>query len=139
MPATVDPRAGKMLPAAALIDLAALVRAYYACQPDVAIPAQRVSFGMSGHRGSAFDSAFNEARILAIAQAICKDRKARGIDGPLSLGIDTHALSGPALTTVIEVLIANGVTTMVDAEDGYTPTPVISHAILSYNRSRHRG
>ena len=139
MPATVDPRAGKLLPAASLIDPAALVRAYYAYQPDVAVPAQRVSFGTSGHRGSAFDSAFNEAHILAIAQAICIDRKARGIDGPLFLGIDTHALSGPALMTVIEVLIANGVTTMVDAEDGYTPTPVISHAILGYNRSRTRG
>ena len=139
MPINVDPRAGKVLPASALIDTAALVRAYYSSQPDVEVPAERVSFGTSGHRGTAFDKAFNEAHILAIAQAICIDRKARGIDGPLFVGIDTHALSAPALLTVVEVLIANGVTTMLDIDDGYTPTPVISHAILGYNRRRTRG
>ena len=135
----VDPRAGKPLEAAALLDVGQLLQAYYSGRPDPAEPAQRVTFGTSGHRGSAFNNAFNEAHILAIAQAICIDRTARGIDGPLFIGIDTHALSRPAFKTAVEVFAANGVTTMVDAEDGYTPTPVISHAILGYNRNRTRG
>ena len=139
MTAAIDPRAGKLLPAAALVDVAALIRAYHSGHPDPAVPAQRVSFGTSGHRGSAFDTAFNEDHIAAIAQAICIDRAGRGIDGPLFVGIDTHALSAPALVTVIEVLVANGVAVMIDAADGFTPTPVISHAILCYNRGRTGG
>jgi len=139
MPTNADPRAGTLLPASALVDPVALVRAYHDGRPDVARPAERVSFGTSGHRGSALGNSFNEAHILAITQAICIDRRARGIDGPLFIGIDTHALSAPAQRTVIEVLIANGVTTMIDAADGFTPTPVISHAILWYNRRRTYG
>ena len=135
----VDPRAGKPLEAAALLDVGRLLQAYYSGRPDPTDPSQRVTFGTSGHRGSAFDNAFNEAHILAIAQAICLDRSARGIDGPLFIGFDTHALSRPAYMTALEVFAANGVTTMVDAEGGYTPTPVISHAILGYNRDRTRG
>jgi phosphoglucomutase len=135
----VDPRAGKPLEAAALLDVGKLLQAYYTGHPDPALPSQRVTFGTSGHRGSAFNNAFNEAHILAIAQSICLDRAARGIDGPLFIGIDTHALSRPAYKTALEVFAANGVTTMVDAENGYTPTPVISHAILGYNRNRTRG
>ncbi|NOT41850.1 MAG: alpha-D-glucose phosphate-specific phosphoglucomutase [Alphaproteobacteria bacterium] len=132
----IDPRAGKPVDPATLLDVGQLLRAYYAGRPD---PAQRVTFGTSGHRGSAFNNAFNEAHILAIAQAICLDRKARGVDGPLFVGIDTHALSAPAFATAIEVFIANGVTTMIDARGGYTPTPAISHAILAYNRTRTNG
>jgi phosphoglucomutase len=139
MSGDVDPRAGKPLAAAALLDVGQLLQAYYNGHPDPAVLSQRVTFGTSGHRGSAFNNAFNEAHILAIAQAICLDRTARGIDGPLFIGIDTHALSRPAFKTALEVFAANGVTTMVDAEDGYTPTPVISHAILGYNRNRTRG
>lgn len=135
----IDPRAGKLLDPTSLLDVSKLLRAYYAGRPDTAEPAQRVTFGTSGHRGSAFNNAFNEAHILAIAQAICIDRKTRGVDGPLFVGIDTHALSAPALLTAIEVFIGNGVTTMIDKADGYTPTPVISHAILDYNRARTRG
>ncbi|WP_293678489.1 phosphoglucomutase (alpha-D-glucose-1,6-bisphosphate-dependent) [uncultured Phenylobacterium sp.] len=139
MTGNVDPRAGKPVDPASLLDVGQLLGAYYAGRPDPAQPAQRVSFGTSGHRGSAFDTAFNEAHILAIAQAICLDRKARGVDGPLFVGIDTHALSAPAFKTALEVFVANGVTTMIDAHGGYTPTPVISHAILSFNRDRTRG
>jgi phosphoglucomutase len=116
-----------------------LVTAYYTGRPDPAVPAQRVAFGTSGHRGSSFDNAFNETHILAITQAICLYRREQEIDGPLYLGIDTHALSAPALATALEVLAANGVEVMVDAAHGYTPTPVISHAILTYNRGRQRG
>ena len=139
MSGDVDPRAGKPLAAGALLDVGQLLQAYYNGLPDPAEPSQRVMFGTSGHRGSAFNNAFNEAHILAIAQAICLDRTARGIDGPLFIGIDTHALSRPAFNTALEVFAANGVTTMVDANDGYTPTPVISHAILGYNRNRTQG
>lgn len=135
----VDPRAGKPVDPGSLLDVGQLLRAYYAGRPDPVQPAQRVTFGTSGHRGSAFNNAFNEAHILAIAQAICLEREGRGVDGPLFIGIDTHALSAPALATAIEVFIANGVTTMIDARDGYTPTPVISHAIIAYNRTRTRG
>ncbi len=131
--------AGKPAEPSILIDVPRLVTAYYTRQPDPSIPAQRVVFGTSGHRGSALDNAFNEAHILAITQAICLYRKKQGIDGPLYIGIDTHALSEPAFATALEVLVANGVDVMVDANNGYTPTPVISHAILTYNRSRTRG
>lgn len=116
-----------------------LVTAYFAAVPDPAIPTQRVSFGTSGHRGSAFDCAFNEAHILAIAQAICLCRHRAGIDGPLFVGMDTHALSEPAFATALEVFAANGIETMIDAVGGYTPTPVISHAILTYNKGRRAG
>ena len=118
---------------------ARLVTAYYTGQPDPSVPAQRVVFGTSGHRGSALDNAFNEAHILAITQAICLYRKQQSIDGPLYIGIDTHALSEPAFASALEVLAANGVDVMIDADNGYTPTPVISHAILSYNRGRKTG
>ena len=138
MSARIDPRAGKVLDPASRLDVGRLLRAYYDGRPDPKAPAERVTFGTSGHRGSAFNNAFNEAHILAIAQAICLDRKARGVDGPLFVGIDTHALSQPAFATALEVFAANGVTTMIDAAGGFTPTPVISHAILSYNRNRNR-
>ena len=136
---SVSPLAGKPADPSLLINVPRLVTAYYSRQPDPAIPAQRVVFGTSGHRGSALDSAFNEAHILAITQAICLYRKQQSIDGPLYLGIDTHALSEPAFASALEVLVANGVQVMVDADNGYTPTPVISHAILNYNRGRKRG
>ncbi len=122
-----------------LVNVPKLVTAYYSEEPDPAVPAQRVAFGTSGHRGSAFDRAFNERHILAITQAICVYRKLNGIDGPLFLGMDTHALSLPAHTTALEVLAANGVEVMVAQGDEYTPTPVISHAILVYNRGRKTG
>jgi len=122
-----------------LINVPRLVTAYYTRRPDPTLPAQRVSFGTSGHRGSALDGAFNEAHILAITQAICLYRKQQSIDGPLYIGMDTHALSEPAFASALEVLTANGVEVMVDADNGYTPTPVISHAILRYNRGRKDG
>jgi phosphoglucomutase len=131
--------AGKPAEPALLINVPRLVTAYYTGRPDPSVPAQRVVFGTSGHRGSAFDNAFNEAHILAITQAICLYRKQQSIDGPLYIGIDTHALSEPAFASALEVLTANGVDVMVDADKGYTPTPVISHAILTYNRGRKRG
>src|SRR5215475_11192810 len=135
----ISPLAGKPADPSLLISVPRLVTAYYTRRPDPSVPAQRVVFGTSGHRGSAFDNAFNEAHILAITQAICLYRKQQSIDGPLFIGVDTHALSEPAFATALEVLVANGVDVMVDANDGYTPTPVISHAILSYNRGRKRG
>ena len=113
--------------------------AYYTGRPDPSQPGQRVAFGTSGHRGSSLDNAFNEAHILAITQAICLYRKANSIDGPLFLGVDTHALSEPAFASALEVLAANGVDVMIDSSGGYTPTPVISHAVLTYNRGRRRG
>src|SRR6059058_2416052 len=134
-----DARAGQPAQLSDLIDVAALVTAYFAVEPDPAEPAQQVVFGTSGHRGSAFDCAFNEAHILAATQAICAYRKMKGTDGPLFVGIDTHALSEPALASTVEVLAANGVATMLDSRDSYTPTPLISHAILTYNRGRHSG
>jgi phosphoglucomutase len=115
------------------------VTAYYTGRPDPSVPAQRVVFGTSGHRGSAFDNAFNEAHILAITQAICLYRTRQGIDGPLFIGIDTHALSEPAFASALEVLAANGVDVMVDVNDGFTPTPVVSHAVLTHNRGRRQG
>jgi phosphoglucomutase len=122
-----------------LVNVPRLMTAYFVQQPDPSVPSQRVAFGTSGHRGSAFDGAFNEAHILATTQAICLYRREKGIDGPLFVGIDTHALSEAALASAVEVLAANGVTTMLDAADGYTPTPLISHEILTHNRSRDGG
>ncbi len=133
------PLAGKAAPAELLIDPERLIAAYYAERPDVAEPEQRVSFGTSGHRGSPLSRAFNEAHILAITQAICEYRKQEGIEGPLFLGKDTHAASGPAQRTALEVLAANGVETLIQANDDFTPTPAVSHAILSYNRGRSAG
>ena len=135
----VSPKAGQPVDHDMLVNVPRLVTAYYSLRPDPAIAEQRVAFGTSGHRGSAFDTAFNEAHILAITQAICLYRRKQGIDGPLFLGIDTHALSEPAFATALEVLAANGVDTMIDERDGYTPTPAISHAILTYNRGRTLG
>jgi phosphoglucomutase len=139
MTAKANPLAGKPAPASLLVNVPRLVTAYFADVPDPAIPSQRVSFGTSGHRGSAFDGAFNEAHILAIAQSVCLYRHGAGIDGPLFVGMDTHALSEPAFTSALEVFAANGIDTMIDAGGGYTPTPVISHAILTYNKGRKTG
>jgi phosphoglucomutase len=136
---TISPLAGKPANPSLLINVPRLVTAYYTGRPDPSVLAQRVVFGTSGHRGSALDNAFNETHILAITQAICLYRKRQGIDGPLFVGLDTHALSEPAFASALEVLAANGVEVMVDAENGYTPTPVVSHAILTYNRGRKRG
>jgi len=122
-----------------LVNVPKLITAYYTEAPDPAMPAQRVAFGTSGHRGTAFNRSFNEGHILAITQAICLYRKRQGTDGPLFLGIDTHALSTPAYATALEVLAANGVEVMIAAGEEYTPTPVISHAILTYNRGRKTG
>src|SRR5262245_33995216 len=135
----ISPLAGKPADPSLLINVPRLATAYYTGRPDPSVPAQRVVFGTSGHRGSAFDNGFNEAHILAITQAICLYRKQQSIDGPLYIGIDTHALSEPAFASALEVLAANGVDVMIDADKGYTPTPVISHAILTYNRGRKRG
>jgi phosphoglucomutase len=135
----ISPLAGKPAPPSILVDVAKLVTAYYTGRADPSIPAQRVAFGTSGHRGSSFDDAFNEGHILAITQAICLYRRGQNISGPLFLGIDTHALSEPAFASALEVLAANGVDVLVDADGGYTPTPVISHAILTYNRGRREG
>ena len=136
---SISPYAGKPAEPWMLTNIPRLVTAYYVNCPDPAVPAQRVDFGTSGHRGSSLDHAFNEAHILAITQAICLYRKQQSIDGPLFMGIDTHALSEPAFASALEVLAANGVEIMVDAAGGYTPTPVISHAILTYNRGRSQG
>ncbi|MFZ1122780.1 MAG: phosphoglucomutase (alpha-D-glucose-1,6-bisphosphate-dependent) [Candidatus Binataceae bacterium] len=134
-----SPKAGKPADPSILIDVSKLLTAYYAGRPDSSVPAQRVVFGTSGHRGCSIDNSFNEAHILAITQAICLYRKQRGIDGPLYVGVDTHALSEPACKSALEVLAGNCVEVMLDARNGYTPTPVISHAILSYNRGRRQG
>jgi phosphoglucomutase len=135
----ISPLAGQPAPASMLIDVATLVAAYYSERPDPVVPAQRVAFGTSGHRGCAFDVSFNEWHVLVITQAICDYRKRQGIDGPLFLGIDTHALSGPACASAVEVLAANGVNVMLAANDEYTPTPAISRAILTHNRGRQSG
>ncbi len=132
----ISPLAGKPPTKEMLVDVANLIKVYYSGIPDPSIPAQRVEFGTSGHRGSSLDKSFNENHILAISQAICLHRAEQKIDGPLFLGMDTHALSSPALKSAIEVLSANGVTVMLSVGDEYTPTPVISHAILKYNRGR---
>jgi phosphoglucomutase len=135
----ISPDAGKPAKASILVDIPRLVTAYYTEVPDPSVPAQRVAFGTSGHRGSAFDKAFNEWHILAISQAICLHRKLHQINGPLFLGMDTHALSIPALVSALEVLAANGVDVMLAEGDEYTPTPVISHAILANNHGRKIG
>ena len=139
MSAKVNPLAGKTAEPSMLTNVPRLVTAYFAGRPDPSIPAQRVAFGTSGHRGSAFNHAFNEAHILAISQAVCDHRRAVGINGPLFAGIDTHALAEPALASALEVFAANGVEVMIDQHDGYTPTPVISHAILTTNKGRTDG
>lgn len=135
----VSPLAGKPAPRSLLVNIPRLVTAYFALTPNPEITSQRVAFGTSGHRGSAFAAAFNEAHILAITQAVCLYRRHAGIDGPLFLGMDTHALSEAAFATAIEVLAADGVEAMIDEHGGYTPTPVISHAILSHNLGRKTG
>ena len=137
--AAISPLAGKPAPPSVLVNVTRLINAYYSQHPDPSVPAQRVVFGTSGHRGSSLDGSFNEDHIVAIAQAICLHRKQEGIDGPLFIGFDTHALSEPAFVTALEVLAANGVDVMIDARGGYTPTPVVSHAILGYNRGRRSG
>ena len=136
MSPAISPLAGKPAPQSLLVDVAKLRAAYADLRPDPAVPAQCVAFGTSGHRGSAFERSFNEWHVLAISQAICAYRKSKGIDGPLYLGIDTHALSQPAFETALEVLAANGVQTMIAAGGEFTPTPAVSHAILAYNRGR---
>ena len=135
----ISPLAGHPAPPAMLLDVAKLVTAYYTEIPDPAVPAQRVVFGTSGHRGTAFERTFNERHVVAISEAICRYRRGRGIDGPLFLGIDTHALSLPACATALEVLAAHGVDVMLAEHDEYTPTPAVSHAILCYNRGRTTG
>ena len=139
MPEKVSPLAGKTIEPSMLVNVPQLVTAYFTGKPDPTIPSQRVAFGTSGHRGSAFDNAFNEAHILAISQAICHQRSRSGITGPLFIGIDTHALSEPALASALEVFAGNEVDVMIDERGGYTPTPVVSHAILSYNKNRRSG
>ncbi len=135
----ISPMAGKPAPPEVLVDVSRLVGAYFAEVPDPAIAGQRVAFGTSGHRGSAFQNTFNEWHVLAITQAICRHRARHVIDGPLFLGIDTHALSAPACASALEVLAANGVDVMLAEHDEYTPTPAVSHAILTYNRGRTTG
>src|SRR6185312_2214341 len=135
--AAIDPRAGQPAPAERLIDVAALERAFYERRPDPSEPAQRVAFGTSGHRGTSLEGTFNEAHILAITRAVCDYRRSRGIDGPLLLGKDTHALSAPAERAAIEVLVANGIGTFIASGDGLTPVPVISRALIRYNRERY--
>ena len=128
-----DPRAGKPADPSMLVNVPRLVTAYYAGRPDPGEPSQRVAFGTSGHRGSSLSNSFNEGHILAISQAICEYRRKQKIEGPLYLARDTHALSEPAYATALEVLAANEVNVMIDRDDGYTPTPVLSHAILTHN------
>jgi phosphoglucomutase len=135
----IAPLAGQAAPPEALIDPEQVRREYYARSPDPSDPASRVSFGTSGHRGSSLRGSFNEAHVLAITQAICEYRSRQQITGPLFIGKDTHALSEPALRSALEVLVANGVDTMIDRDGGYTPTPVVSHAILTHNRQRAAG
>jgi phosphoglucomutase len=135
----LNPRAGKLADASDLVDIPKLITAFFSEHPDPAIPEQRVAFGTSGHRGSAFRCSFNEDHILAISQAICEYRKQQKIEGPLFIGKDTHALSECGLATALEVLAANGVNVMVDSAGGYTPTPAVSHAILNFNRARPAG
>jgi phosphoglucomutase len=135
----IDPRAGTLASPGEVVDLSKLISDFFNRKPDVSIPAQRVSFGTSGHRGSSFNTTFNENHIVAITQAICLYRASQGIDGPLYMGRDTHALSEPAFHVALEVLAANSVVTRVDAGGGFTPTPVVSHAILGYNRGRSHG
>jgi phosphoglucomutase len=135
----VSPLAGKPAPSSILVNLPRLITAYFAQQPDISVPAQRVAFGTSGHRGSSFTNSFNEWHILAITQAICMYRKQNKIEGPLFLGIDTHALSEPAAVTTLEVLAGNEVEVMIADNNEYTPTPAVSQAILTYNKGRTEG
>jgi phosphoglucomutase len=139
MASGVSAQAGKPVAESMLVDVPRLVTAYYAEAPDPSVPAERVAFGTSGHRGCAFERTFNERHVLAVSQAICLYRGEQGYAGPLFLGMDTHALSVPALTTALEVLAGNGVEVMLAEDDGYTPTPAVSHAILAYNRGRTTG
>ena len=139
MATRINALAGQPAPLSMLVDADKLVTAYYSEVPDATVTAQRVAFGTSGHRGSAFDRSFNEWHVLAITQAICHYRKGKGIDGPMFLGIDTHALSQPACASALEVLAANGVDVMLESNDEYTPTPAVSHAILTYNHHRSSG
>jgi phosphoglucomutase len=136
---SISPLAGKPVDPAMLVNIPQLITAYYVDAPDPGIPEERVAFGTSGHRGSAFKKGFNEAHILATSQAICLYRRLHNIDGPLFMGMDTHALSVPAFATALEVLAANGTTVMIADNNEYTPTPAISHAILTYNRGRKTG
>ena len=139
MAVKVNPLAGKPADPSMLVNIPRLVTAYFAGQPDPSVASQRVAFGTSGHRGSAFNNAFNEHHILAVSQAVCDHRLKAGVTGPLFIGIDTHALAEPALVSALEVFAANGVEVMIDAEGGYTPTPAISHAILTTNKGRSSG
>ncbi|HEY4091049.1 MAG TPA: phosphoglucomutase (alpha-D-glucose-1,6-bisphosphate-dependent) [Luteibacter sp.] len=139
MSAKISPLAGKPATDGTLVDLSKLLAAYTDLKPDPSVPEQRVVFGTSGHRGSSFECSFNEAHVLAVVQAICEYRAKAGVDGPVYVGIDTHALSQPALESTLEVLAANGVETMISAGGEYTPTPAVSHAILVHNRGRERG
>ena len=136
---TINPRAGQLARPSDLVEVSKLITAYFADQPDAHVPEQRVAFGTSGHRGSSFTRSFNQGHILAITQAICLYRKQQKVDGPLFLGIDTHPLSRPALASAMEVLAANQVEVMLAANDDYTPTPAVSHAILTYNQGRTTG
>jgi phosphoglucomutase len=136
---STNPLAGKPAPASMLVDLPRLITAYYSERPDPSVATQRVAFGTSGHRGVSFQASFNEAHVLAMTQAICTYRKQQNITGPLFLGFDTHGLSAPAFASALEVLAANEVETMIAAGDEYTPTPALSHAILTYNRGRKDG
>src|SRR4051794_26741672 len=131
---SVSEHAGQLADATDLVDVDALVGAYFDERPDPSVDAERVAFGTSGHRGTSTARTFNEAHVLAISEAVCRYRESQRIDGPLFLGRDTHALSEPAARTIVEVLAARGVDVVVDEDDGYTPTPVISHAILTHNR-----
>ena len=139
MSAKISPLAGKPAPQSLLVDVSALLAAYAGLRPDPGLPAQRVAFGTSGHRGSSFERSFNEWHVLAISQAICDYRRTKSINGPLYVGIDTHALSQPAFESTLEVLAANGVETMIAKGGEFTPTPAVSHAILVYNRGRASG
>ena len=134
-----NPLAGRPAASQPLVDVSKLVTTYYSDQPDPTVQEQRVAFGTSGHRGSSLTRTFNQSHILAITQAICSYRKQQRTDGPLFMGKDTHALSEPAFVSALEVLAANDVDVMIDAGNDYTPTPVISHAILAYNRGRTEG
>ncbi|MFK3944196.1 phosphoglucomutase (alpha-D-glucose-1,6-bisphosphate-dependent) [Pseudomonas monteilii] len=136
---TLSPLAGKPAPSSVLVDIPRLLTAYYTRRPDASVATQRVAFGTSGHRGTSLESSFNEDHVLAITQAICLYRQAQGIDGPVFIGADTHALSAPAAASALEVLAANGVQVRLSKDDEYTPTPAVSHAILCYNRDRQQG
>ena len=134
-----NPVAGKPVSPESLVNIPRLITAYFVSKPDVADPAQRVSFGTSGHRGSSLKNSFNEDHILATTQAICDHRRYASLTGPLFVGIDTHALAEPALVSAVEVFAANGVETIIQQDNGVTPAPVISRAIIAYNRTRKKG